>query len=554
MGLFPAQSVVRSAQGPFFATALVGIHSVILAWNMEDNNRADLLGFSIKRTTFNEQDIAIDMRWLKGQKRFKELEFDQGFEVPSYTAPFQRFRWSDYSLTPDTDYLYEIYPVTGSPSNIILLDPIKLPVHSFSQTLLPIDLYINRGVTSALAYYERFQDKHPSEILDGSAYHWLSRGLRESLVDFISESEPGDSLKIAIYEFFDEGIAQKLSELRQSGVNIEIVFHAVDKTKKTEKENLHVLEKYNLLDIAFHRTQIKISHNKFCILTKPDGYSKLWTGSANFSEAAFHFQTNFAVILKDPLTTKAYDDYFMLLKQDFPRGRKNKNKKYFQDHVQEVLDHIPELLNRQKIIFSPIRNNDILELSQSMIKSAKSAVFLSTPFAMDQYLIDALNENSTDILEYGLVNATAQKKLLKENKNNTRFYIPTRLETYLGKRWDAKMFGAHKIHAKTLIIDPWGEAPAIFFGSANFSEESCRYNDENMIYIHGSKELAAVFTTEFIRMFDHYKSRYFINNFFSEDNEQIRYLEDNGSWSNIYFKKTSRSHKFRDREVFSGLI
>jgi phosphatidylserine/phosphatidylglycerophosphate/cardiolipin synthase-like enzyme len=165
-----------------------------------------------------------------------------------------------------------------------------------------------------------------------------------------------------------------------------------------------------------------------------------------------------------------------------------------------------------------------------------------------------LNSNEERIIEYGLVNTTAKKKIEGQNRNNTRFYTPTRLETYLGRRWDAKMFGSHKIHAKTLIIDPWGENPAILFGSANFSQASCRYNDENILLVKNNKEIVSVFTTEFIRMFDHYKSRYFINNFFSSENAEIRYLEDNGSWSDIYFKQTARSHKFRDREVFSGLI
>ena len=44
---------------------------------------------------------------------------------------------------------------------------------------------------------------------------------------------------------------------------------------------------------------------------------------------------------------------------------------------------------------------------------------------------------------------------------------------------NAKAFGNHKIHSKLMIIDPFGTKPQMLFGSANFSDESCRKNDEN---------------------------------------------------------------------------
>ena len=378
--------------------------------------------------------------------------------------------------------------------------------------------------------------------------------MKESLIAFLSEALPGDSLNIAIYEFHDEEIAVQLSELKKKGVIIQLLYHAGDGTKNTEKKNLSNIKKYNLEGCSIKRTNAKLAHNKFVILVKNNIPVKLWTGSANFSEAAFNFQTNFSVVLEDPIVLQAYQQYYKLLVQDLARGRKNKEIDFIQDQIQSILDNLSPNTKVSRTLFSPLRGDAILEEASSLIKSAQSAVFLSTPFAMDKSLIDSLNSNEERIIEYGLVNTTAKKKIEGQNRSNTRFYTPTRLETYLGRRWDAKMFGSHKIHAKTLIIDPWGENPAILFGSANFSQASCRYNDENMLLVKGNKEIVSVFTTEFIRMFDHYKSRYFINNFFSDDNNQIRYLEDNGSWSDKYFKKTARSHKYKDSKIFSGLI
>jgi phosphatidylserine/phosphatidylglycerophosphate/cardiolipin synthase-like enzyme len=142
----------------------------------------------------------------------------------------------------------------------------------------------------------------------------------------------------------------------------------------------------------------------------------------------------------------------------------------------------------------------------------------------------------------------------------------------MGRKWDAKAFGAHKIHAKTIVIDPWGDTPKVLIGSANFSEASCSDNDENAMLITGDWRLAAAIATEFMRMYDHYKSRFYIDRFNDEnkalkkENKRRRaqgldplplktmdiHLKSDESWSRTAFDHSSWSRKFRDRIVFSG--
>jgi len=147
---------------------------------------------------------------------------------------------------------------------------------------------------------------------------------------------------------------------------------------------------------------------------------------------------------------------------------------------------------------------------------------------------------------------TPKKKIEGLRRANTRFFTPSRLETYMGRRWDAKAFGAHKIHAKTLIIDPWSDNPLILIGSANFSKPSCVANDENSLLVRGDKRFAAMITTEFMRMYDHYKIRYWINKLNTGDTTATQYLDETSKWADIYFRRSKFSRKFRDREVFSG--
>jgi phosphatidylserine/phosphatidylglycerophosphate/cardiolipin synthase-like enzyme len=157
-------------------------------------------------------------------------------------------------------------------------------------------------------------------------------------------------------------------------------------------------------------------------------------------------------------------------------------------------------------------------------------------------------------------------------RRNTRFFSPNRLKTYMGRKWDAKAFGAHKIHAKSIVVDPWGENPEVLIGSANFSKASCSDNDENAMLITGNKRLSSVIATEFMRMYDHYKSRFYIdrlddsNKAIKKKNKQRKaqgrdpiplksmdiHLKSDKSWSRTAFDPGSSSHKFRDRIVFAG--
>lgn len=129
----------------------------------------------------------------------------------------------------------------------------------------------------------------------------------------------------------------------------------------------------------------------------------------------------------------------------------------------------------------------------------------------------------------------------------------------MGETWDARAFGEHKIHAKTLVIDPWGDNPAVLIGSANFSKPSCTNNDENTLLFRGDKRIAAMVATEFLRMYEHYRARYWIEQIAREEMDSGRpadnsswFLEENSGWSRTAFDPGVNSRKFRDRIVFSG--
>lgn len=562
------QAVVRAQSGPYKGAALVGTHSAIIGWSFDDPNlRNGLLGFAIKRIEIDLQtDEILRLRWLGGYKRFEENDEGQSGDVSSLQAPFQRFRWNDYTLRQDRKYVYEVYPMRGTPTALTRNEaPLRFQFEASKEDQNDLGVYVNRGVTSAMAYLRRFDNRHPSEV-GPPAYAWLSRGLKESLLKFIDGCAVGDEMHIAIYEFFDEEVVEHVKNAVDRGVTVSIVYDHTD-GKKSTRESVEMLEHFHLDSLAIKRTNVNISHNKLVIrLVNGDPHS-VWTGSANFSENAFNFQSNTALVIRDKDLVESYEDYFHALT---PNPTKANSKLINKDLMAAYNRISPRFAD--KVYYSPIRAKDILDTSADLVSAASSMVLVSAPFGLDNRIVEALLMNSENIVEYGLVNSTAKRKIENLRRRNTRFFTPKRLKTYMGRTWDAKAFGAHKIHAKFIIVDPYGDNPQVLIGSANFSTASCRDNDENALLISGDKRLAAILATEFMRMYDHYKARFYIDKI-EEENKEIEeenedrlaqgldplpekelgiYLKSDESWSNTAYNATSWSHKFQDRIAFIG--
>ena len=562
------QPVVHAVSDPYRGAALVGTHSAVIGWTFKKEAlREGLLGFAIRRTDL-DPDTGEVMRldWLGGFKRFAEIDDGKAEDVRSLEAPFQRFRWNDYTLNPSRAYLYEVFPMRGSPGSLTRdEDPLRFKLRPSQEDAEGLGIFVNRGVTAAMAYLARFKNQHPSEV-DPAAYRWLSRGLKESLLGFIGAAKPGETSHVAIYDFCDHEIAQAFKDAIDRNVIVQIV-HDAKPGKRSTEENEEVIHHFGLENFRIKRTTVNISHNKIVIRLVNGTPREVWTGSANFSENAFNYQTNTALIVRDQNAVQHFEDYFQALTTNPPKAESKLTNRKIMDRANAIAERFAE-----KTFFSPIKKKDILETSIDLISSAQSIIMISAPFGVDKSMIEALETNSKNIIEYGLVNATAKKKIKKLHHNNTRFFTTKRLETYMGRAWDAKAFGAHKIHAKTIVIDPWSDNPKVLIGSANFSKASCNDNDENAMLITGNKRLSSIIATEFMRMYDHYKSRFYLDRFntankkIKKENKQRKaqgldpkplktmdkHLKSDKEWSRTAYDPESSSHKYRDRIVFSG--
>jgi len=112
--------IVRAKHGDLRGAMMVGTNSAIIGWNIDRDKRPKgLMGFAVRRTEYDpDTREVLRIGWLNGQKRFANADDDYGRDVRSDQAPFQRFRWSDYTIKATSSYRYDVYAMLGKPGDL----------------------------------------------------------------------------------------------------------------------------------------------------------------------------------------------------------------------------------------------------------------------------------------------------------------------------------------------------------------------------------------------------------------------------------------------------
>src|SRR5919106_5037847 len=177
----------KQRQDGLAALAVAGNHVVLIGWDMpEADIRAQgILGFSLQRQRHSDGEVI----WMPGMKTFASVEPDPdpGVPVSSFRHPLQTFQWSDYTVSPNQTYTYRVVARTGQPAALTDGPAVTLTVTTERTDLGTHAVFFNRGAVASQEYARRFQNRKPDEV-GQSAFDWLSRGLIESLEDFIGQA------------------------------------------------------------------------------------------------------------------------------------------------------------------------------------------------------------------------------------------------------------------------------------------------------------------------------------------------------------------------------
>ncbi len=537
----------RKTENELTVTAIAGTTCVLLSFDLPEAKTAGLLGFAIEREDKTEK----EKYFLKGFKFFPEsaVPVGDGQLFTTFEQPIQSFFWEDFSAKEKHEYVYKVIPVYGKPKLLEYGESCAINITTPSNTLAEHAVYFNRGVAGSNAYASKFGNRKPSKMSPEekeAALKWLSRGLFEALTGFIALAKDNSyQLRASLYEFEYEPVLEAFKAANERNVDVHIIYDARGQKDKNEHAIAHAGLPSTILTPRTKDPHF-ISHNKFIILLKNGVPMKVWTGSTNITEKGIFGQCNTGHIVNNTTIAKQYLNYWECLKTD-------PDQDTIQDKTNEIqhdltIDKIPDGVS---VFFSPRKKKDILKTYASLVDSSVQMVCGMFPFSFNKFIKEAVVK-PTNHIKYILIDkADSNTRLPNTDFDNIIVYggyFEEPLFEWLKETSAGSLFksGTNFIHNKILLIDPMSDSPVVIIGSANFSDNSIANNDENTLIIKGNKDLADIYLTEFVRVFNHYYVRQIAKKMAKETNNAINplhLLTDSNGWVPPFYKLTSQKGK-----------
>jgi phosphatidylserine/phosphatidylglycerophosphate/cardiolipin synthase-like enzyme len=510
--------------------AISGLHVVTLAWDFvqgQEAKREGLLGFAIERSELKEGTV-IERYFLRGIKRFqfKDEGVAPGTPLPTSEHPIQSFQWGDYTAKPGRTYRYKVIPVYGKPKLIELDDGSSTTVEITTESeegrvgddgQPRHDIYFNRGAAGSQAYGRKFSDKPDETKPDSDQMVWLSRGLFEALTTFIDRAAGADAtdykLRGVLYEFRYLPVGKAFGAARRAGADVAVRYEA----QSYKDENEAMIGKARIKGICKpQKSRAGIRHNKFIILIHKNTPTAVWTGSTNISAGGIFGHSNVGHVIWDESVAQLFLDYWdRLAEPDVTRGPLvNKNLEVEPTPAPKSLPPSDRMLT----LFSPRDGDKTLETLHwyaDLMDSAQRILCMTFAFNLDQFFLTVLLRKN-DTLRYAVFDKNLQTDVEDQidRIHNTVIAAGAKLEEHdLENFIGEKLTGFNKnqyIHDKFMLVDPLGDDPIVVTGTANFSGPSQYANDENMVVIRGNLRVADIYFGEFMRIFDHFYSRYIV--------------------------------------------
>ena len=218
-----------------------------------------------------------------GSTEKKEHDSGDPYMEVALSLPLQRLRWSDYTVNPGEEYQYTVHRVMRvREKNRVTGIPQHVRIRTEKETA-DGGVFFNRGVAGSQAYSNRFGKAKPRENRQKGAdspWPWLSRGLEEGLLRFLSSARDSDwAIHAACYEFSYQPVLQALAAARERGAGVRVVYDAKpSQWREAKKEWSHGASTSNyaaiesvvgLKECCIPRREGKnyIQHNKFFILS-----------------------------------------------------------------------------------------------------------------------------------------------------------------------------------------------------------------------------------------------------------------------------------------------
>jgi hypothetical protein len=494
----------RATNGEISVHAIAGTHVVLLGMDVAEAAAVGLLGFAIERTDHTEG----ERFFLRNPLLFEANDHGTASDHSTAVNPVQAFLWGDYTAKPAHTYSYRVTAMRGTPATLVPGPSIEVRIATENPDDGEHGVFFNRGVAASGAYVDRFGDVDPATVPNRAAYVWLSRGLEEAVKRFIGRAVDGRfALRASMYEFKWSPVLDAFKVAADAGADVQIVYHAKPKKgDKTPAQNLAAIEAAHIETLCTKRLNTTISHNKFIVLLKDGKPIEVWTGSTNITEGGIFGHANVGHRIASPRVAKLYLDYWKQLRPDPERPK-----------LRELLDPAPKFptalprADSKTTIFSPRSELKPLDWYVLLAGKAKQAVFLTAAFGLTPE-IKPVFDGDVDYLRYLLLDLRNGKiETMRRDPQNVvaagGVQAKGGFKKFIADRLQRLNVNVDYVHTKFMLIDPLSDVPIVITGSANWSDESVKLNDENMVVIRGDTRVADIYLTDFMRLFNHYRLR-----------------------------------------------
>jgi phosphatidylserine/phosphatidylglycerophosphate/cardiolipin synthase-like enzyme len=439
-------------------------------------------------------------------------------------------------------------------------------------------IYFNRGVAASQAYsvkFAKFGTRTPKDMSDSEQTElkkWLSRGLHEALIAFITRgASPGLVIRAAVFEFTEPSVLAAFSEARSHGADVQIIYHDKDGTDEARDNNAAIAEAHLSRKMLIRRKHPQIAHNKFIVrgVRAANGSisgEQVWTGSTNLSRGGIFGHSNVGHVIRDASIARTYLDYWAQLADVARRQQVDDTKtvsaatRAFKSWVSAQNPFSGSDLAEAGIhvLFSPRTELDPLHWYAKGFATSPGSTYLTLPFGMDEAFETALAaaHQPGGPLRFVMLNKKDDHQEVWAADHCIQVAVGAKGGPDLLSRWAKEtLTGFNRVyylHTKILLLNALSATPTTISGSANFSEPSVMANDENVPIITGDLDVADVYFTEYTRIFQHFYARWWAQNLGPAGSDSHSYLSEDDSWQAPYWDPDSP--KSRKRDLFANQV
>lgn len=525
----------KNSDDTFRVKAYAGTNGVLLAFDLAPERKPGLLGFAVERKEGDRP-----WRWLLNSLTFPGVAhtLPKWGATPSNLAPFQKFRWADYTVDPGAVCRYRVHlAYAGQPD---LGESLQISVRTDDGKPKGHRVFFNRAVAASQAFGRQFPDLDrqlskrrdmPIEDWPAAPREWLENGLLDAILRFIERARDDRwALDVAIYEYELEAIVGAVNAAHRRGVDVRILYHA----KKSDPQTRENQDSLKRIPSGKKRGRVtsRLFHDKFIVLSKVGAAGErlpraVLCGSTNFTENGVYRQANVVHETDDRDIASRYLDLFEVI-WDGP----------------EDVGATREWINAHNTIepearlfagFSPRSRKADLEEFISIIHSADRDLLFATAFALPDEILDALLGAPNDpVLRFGVQN-TASRITGFHADRTAEFTAPALLSKGL-EGWVKEGLRGQKgnllVHTKVIVANFTGDSPTVLSGSHNLSVPASNGNDENYLIMRGDRDLADRYGLEILRFYEHYRFRYYARKL---KLKEVRPLTVDDSWADDYY-------------------